>query len=34
EEMIGLLEKIVSDKYKNEDLRKCAQKTLDSIDSP
>ena len=34
EEMIGLLEKIISDKYKNEDLRKCAQKTLDSIDSP
>jgi len=34
EEMIVLLEKIISDKYKNEDLRKCAQKTLDSIDSP
>ena len=34
EEMIVLLEKIISDKYKNEDLRKCAQKTLDSIESP
>jgi len=34
ENIIILFEKIISDKYKNEDLRKCAQKTLDSIGSP